>query len=333
MKNQFKFSLVIPNLNGMRLLLPCLESIRQAINYSKLDNQVELILVDNASIDNSCELFINFCNKNKITHQLLNLKRNYGFAGAVNRGIKASKGKWAILCNNDLKFEKNWFSSITNTIKASKDPKLAAVTGTVLSYDGAKIESQGLKYFYSGKCENLSFGKILDKKLLERIKNEPAKEIWGASATLTAYNKDILEKVEMLDEIFFAYEEDVDLSLRLHNLRYKTLYVPSAICYHLGGATSKKMGNFIHKMNAKNWIYIIIKNYSKRELFNNFFAIIEQRLRNFSGLIKNTPSRETAHVIIETYGEVFKNFQVMINKRGKIKSLRLSSYLGNQKSY
>jgi len=119
------------------------------------------------------------------------------------------------------------------------------------------------------------------------------------------------QKIGLFDEDFFAYEEDVDVALRLAKLKYQTLYIPQTLCYHLGGGTSGKMGNFRNRMDAKNWIYLIIKNYSASEFWSNFFPIIEERLRNLSGLTK-LPSKLTVLKsvyklpidLIKTYGEV-----------------------------
>ena len=302
-------SIIIPNLNGEEFLPACLKSLKTAIDQAKI--KVEIILVDNASSDTSPEIFTSFCQKNKIKYQLLSLNKNYGFAGAVNRGVEASKFDWVLVCNNDLKIDKNWFVHTTQLLNYSttklfnySSTKLAAITGTVLNYDGSRFESQGLKFYYSGKCDNISNGQPYS---ITSLKNYSTNQlIWGASAALTLYNKKILTQVGGFDENFFAYEEDVDLSLRLHNLGYKTLYVPRAISYHLGGATSSRMGNFRHRMDAKNWIYIILKNYSTTQLLIYFPFILIERLRNLSGLIKNTPLKDIPRDVFRTYGEVIK---------------------------
>ncbi len=311
-------SIIIPNLNGEEFLPSCLESLKKAIDQSKIS--IEIILVDNASSDTSPEIFTSFCQKNKIKFQLIALTKNHGFAGAVNRGVEASKSDWVVVCNNDLKMDKNWLSLTTKLLTSQllnySTTKLAAITGTVLNYDGSRFESQGLKFYYSGKCNNISNGQPFSTtNLLHFSSPHP---IWGASAALTLYNRKIFTKLGGFDEDFFAYEEDVDLSLRLHNLGYKTLYVPQALSYHLGGATSYRMGNFRHRMDAKNWIYIILKNYSTFNLLIYSPFILIERLRNFSGLIKNTPLKDIPRDVFKTYGEVIKNFKKMIKKRKNI---------------
>ena len=312
-------SIIIPNLNGEEFLPACLESLKIAIDHTNID--AEIIMVDNASSDTSSEIFTTYCQKNKIKYRLIALTQNYGFARAVNRGVEVAKSDWVLVCNNDLKIDKKWLFTINNVINNQNskilNSKIAAITGTVLNYDASRFESQGLKFYYSGKCDNISNGKQFQESSLSNLESIP---IWGASAALTLYNKNIFQKIGGFDEDFFAYEEDVDLSLRLHNLGYTTLYVPEALSYHLGGATSSRMGNFRHRMDAKNWIYIILKNYSTSNLLIYSPFILIERLRNLSGLIKNTPLKDIPRDVFKTYGEVIKNIPKTIKKRKEITS-------------
>ena len=321
------FSVIIPNYNGANFLSDCLNSLLLAINNCS-ESQFEIILVDNNSKDNSIEIFEKIIPKSFNYRILLNSK-NRGFAGAVNQGIEKAKHEYVVLLNNDLTLEANWFQLISKTIKDNKNSKVATFFGTVLTKDGTKFESQGLKFFYRGKAKNISNGKDFNKSDLltsDKLKSEIL--TWGASAALVVYKKNILEKISFFDEDFFAYEEDVDLALRLHNLKYKTLYIPKAISYHLGGGTSNKMGIFRYKMDAKNWIYIIIKNFSSKEISKNLFKIIEERFRNMSGLSKQIiriykirSFFYLPYILISTYGEVLLNLPKMFKKRKVIQKL------------
>ena len=318
------FSIIIPNYNGAHFLTDCLNSLKKAIDNCS-GSEFEIILVDNGSHDNSLEIFENIIPKNFSYRILLNSKNN-GFAKAVNQGIEKAKYEWVVLLNNDLTMESNWFQLISKNIKKNKDPKITTFFGTVLTKDGTKFESQGLDFFYSGKCQNVSNGQPF---LSKDLKFQSSKAlVWGASAAFVVYNKKILIKSGSFDEDFFAYEEDVDVALRLHNLGYRTFYIPQAISYHLGGGTSNKMGIFRYKMDAKNWHYIIIKNFSTPEIIENFFKIIEERLRNLSGLTKQIihiykikSFFYLPFVLISTYGQVLINLPKMIKKRKKIQKL------------
>lgn len=274
------YSIIIPNLNGSALLKDCLTSLLQSINKTP---QIifEIILVDNASIDDSIDIFSQLTT-NLHTSIILNPK-NYGFAKAINIGITKAKYDYIIVCNNDIKFDSNWFKEITKAITTR--PKYASYFGLVLNKDGSLIESTGLKYYWRGKAKNIGNGLPYTKELKNQSTSIP---IWGASASLVVYKKNIIQRLGGFDENFFAYEEDVDLAFRLNKFGYKTLFIPKAISYHLGGATSGKMGNFRAKMDAKNWIFLIVKNYSLKQILKYFPQIVEERLRNFSGLCKQT---------------------------------------------
>lgn len=326
MNKKINFSIIIPNYNGASFLTDCLNSLTKAISNCP-DSNFELIFVDNGSKDNSVELAKKITQKNPILNtKYLILNTNKGFAGAVNIGIKAAKNEWIVLLNNDLTMEPNWFQLISQNIKNNKDKKVATFFGTVLTKDGTKFESQGLDFFYSGKCQNVSNGQSFLSKDLALQSSKAL--VWGASAALVVYNKKIITKIGLFDQDFFAYEEDVDLALRLHNLGFKTLYNPQALSYHLGGGTSNKMGIFRYKMDAKNWFYIIIKNFSKKEILDNFCSIIEQRLRNLSGLNKQIiriyklkSFFYLPYIFISVYGEVLFNLPKMFKKRQAIKKL------------
>ena len=308
------FSIIIPNLNGAALLTDCLNSIIVALNQSP-QTKVELILVDNASIDNSIQLFSDLTSQ--FTTSIILNKKNFGFAGAVNQGITKAKYDYVVVCNNDIKLDQNWFAKIEKAIL--DHPQYACYFGLVLNKDGSKIESTGLKYFWRGKALNISNGQPYTKEPKNQRTIVP---IWGASASLVVYKKDILKKLGGFDQDFFAYEEDVDLAFRLHKHGYKTLFIPKAISYHLGGATSSKMGNFRAQMDAKNWILLIAKNYSIWQLIKYFPDIFIERLRNFSGLCKQTvriygwKSLYFLPVsVIKSYTQVLLKLPIVLKKR------------------
>ncbi|MFA6250901.1 MAG: glycosyltransferase family 2 protein [Candidatus Shapirobacteria bacterium] len=280
------FSIIIPNLNGASLLKKCLESLFLSLSRARIFDY-EFILVDNHSSDQSPQAFQAFCQANHLDHVLIPLSKNCGFAHAVNTGILRSKYDYVVLVNNDITLSPDWFSHMLLPISRPSGSKTVAFTGTVLNHDGTTIESQGLIFDdYRGKCQNIN-NKIPYRA--SQISKLPSSYVWGSSAALVIYQKKSIVEVGLFDPLFFAYEEDVDLSFRLARFGFLTLYVPQAISYHIGGATSSKMGNFRYRMDLKNWILLIIKNYSPKDILSNFFPLIIERLRNLSGLIKNTP--------------------------------------------
>jgi len=288
------FSIVIPNFNGAKFIKPCLLALKKAIAHCP-SSKFEIILVDNGSTDDSPQIFKNTFPKNS---SLLSLDNNYGFAFAVNRGIRAAKNEYICILNNDLNLEANWFELISKAIKENSN--YSTFCGTVLSYDGSKIESQGLRYFISGRCENINNGQPYKSSLrgvswsgqstgqrggnLKTI----SVPIWGSSAAVVVYQKSAIEKVGLFDESFFAYIEDVDLAFRLSKNNYQSLLIPTAISYHLGGSTSNNMGTLRQYYTFRNWIKLIVKNYSITEILTNLPSITIERLRNLSYLIRSS---------------------------------------------
>ncbi len=333
--NPINFSVIIPNYNGASLLPDCLNSLIEAIKNSS-NSKFELVFVDNGSVDDSLLIIKKFENSLKIVNCSLNIIKNntnYGFATAVNLGIKKAKYSYVAILNNDLTMEPNWFKIISETIGKNLDTKISTFFGTVLNKDGSKFESQGLDFKIEGKCLNISNDQPFNKNVfLKSDKLIAEKLIWGASASLVVYQKDIIQKIGLFDEDFFAYEEDVDLSFRLNRLGYKTLYIPKAISYHLGGATSNKMGNFRARMDTKNWLLLIIKNYSTQEFWGNIVNIKIERLRNLAYLSKTTVKKykfmaiyKLPYDLLKTYYLVIVKIPKMLKKRHQIQKLLKST--------
>ena len=271
------FSIIIPNFNGEKFISPCLLALKDAIANCP-SSQFEVILVDNGSTDNS--IFIS----KKILQSLkiIRLQSNCGFATAVNRGLNSAKYSYVCILNNDLSLDKKWFKLISKAI--NDHPQTTTFCGTVLSFDGQKIESQGLRYFMSGRCENINNNIPFNYSLV----TSHSSLVWGSSAAVVVYRQADIIKVGLFDESFFAYIEDVDLSFRLHQLGYSTLLIPQATSRHLGGTTSSQMGTLRQYYTVRNWIRLILKNYTLTEIIINFPGILIERLRNLSYLLKSS---------------------------------------------
>jgi len=293
-------SIIIPNFNGEAFLPSCLKSLIASIKLCPSSN-FEIILVDNASSDSSASLFNSFFSNHtphSISHTLIRLTANTGFAYAVNRGIEAAKYDYVCVCNNDLTVDKSWFPQIISAISDPLYSKLytpysiSTFFGLVLNKDGTKVESRGLRFYPYGKAENIDNGHVYPSEALAKEGHTPYSIshtpyiIWGASASIVVYHKPTLLKVGLFDERFFAYIEDVDLAYRLNKSGFKTLFVPQAISYHLGGGTSSAIPLLRQKMTLINWTKFLLKNYTITDYVLNLPLILVERFRQLFGLIK-----------------------------------------------
>lgn len=240
--SNFKLSIVVPNWNGSDVIVDCIESI----NKQTL-RPFEVIVVDNGSIDDSVDEI-----RNKFPHvKLIELEKNIGFAGGVNVGIKASKGDYVFLFNNDAELEKDAIKELISTaIKENSD-----ITQCVILTDNGKlIDSVGDEYSNWG----LPYPGMRNQPSA-KVPNHD-KEIFSASGGASLYKKSLFKELGYFDEAFFAYYEDVDISMRAKLLRKKILLSSKAIVHHKMNYTANKVPGFGREMAIKNSHYLYWKN-------------------------------------------------------------------------
>ena len=126
-----KVSVVLVNFRGLDDTLNAIKSIQET-NYPK--SQLEIVVVDNASGDNSVEKLKGLGNQ----IVLVESSENLGFAGGVNLGVNKSSGEVIGLLNNDAKCDVNWISSAVETLLEDKEN--ASVASKVLTWDGSAVD-------------------------------------------------------------------------------------------------------------------------------------------------------------------------------------------------
>lgn len=243
-------SIIISNYNGARLntLQECLES------FVKLDYpNFELILVDNASVDNS----INFAKKifgdNKKFRIIKNPVNMY--SQGINLGFKESMGEYIALFNNDIEPEKGYLQKLYSAFK--KYPKLGIVQGKLISYfDHSIIDSAGETMDIYGNPVTLGY----------QAKDEgfsTTKEILSATGAACLIKKTSLLKVGGYDSDFGIGYEDMDHSLRFRQNGFTVMSMPDAVCFHKRGVTdlSPSIRVKVRWHFNKNRLSTMIRNY------------------------------------------------------------------------
>lgn len=238
-------SVVIPNWNGKKFLTGCLDSLITQ-SYPK----VEVVVVDNGSHDGSVE----FLQTNYPQVKLICFPTNTGFSPAVNAGIRAARGEFIALVNNDTVSETTWIEELVKALDANAD--LGSVGCKMLAYDDhSLLDGAGDGYRRGG----------LPGRIGHREKDlgqfDAPRMILGACGGAALYRRSMLKDIGLFDEDYFAYLEDVDIALRAQSSGYKCQYVPSAIIYHLGcGTTGSGYHPLVVRLSAQNNWNTIIKN-------------------------------------------------------------------------
>jgi hypothetical protein len=255
-----KASIVIPNWNGKHFLKTCLDSL--SIQTFK---DFEIVIVDNGSTDGS----VGFLKENYPDVRVVRFPENRGFSVAVNEGIKASKGEYIALLNNDTEVDSKWLEELVNAL--DRYPEAGFCASKMLNYyrrnivdtAGDGFSRYGLAFKRGGRKE--------DGQEYSREEN-----LFGACAGAAIYRKKLFDEIGLFDEDFFAYLEDADLSFRAQLKGFRCLYVPTAVVYHMMGGTSGGKGYSFKRMAGKvvNKLFVLIKNMPARLFFKNLPFII-----------------------------------------------------------
>ena len=244
MKNP-KVAVVVLNYKGWQDSITCVESLFKQ-TYEHLHN----ILIENGSNDGSAEQLSKLKDP-RLTY--IEEPVNTGFTGGVNIGIQ-----WAMdndydcvaLLNNDARAEHDW---LENLVAAMTRLEASVVTGLLLSADGKTIDDAGDDYSTWGIPSLRVEGKPADQA-------PESGYIFGATGGATLYKVALFKEIGVFDNVFFAYNEDVDIDWRTQLAGHKIYYEKSAVAYHKHSATSKKMPGFTTTQVFKNLPVVFIKN-------------------------------------------------------------------------
>ncbi len=218
-----ELTVIIPTWNQCQLLENCLHSLgRQTASC-------HILVVDNGSIDSTQTVIeaqrTNFPGR----LDCIQLGRNFGFAHAVNEGIKAAQTDFIALLNNDTEVDHHWIEAGLHALKELHDYSFFA--SKIVNFDQRDfLDCAGDCYSQAGIPYKRGYG--------EPVENFPKSEpVLGASAAAAFYLRSLFDEIGFFDEDFITYLEDVDLSLRAQLLGHRCLYLPDAIVYHMEAAS------------------------------------------------------------------------------------------------
>lgn len=246
-----KVVVVIPNWNGEAGLKACLDSlVAQTL-------PAQIIVVDNGSNDGSSALIRDFYPAVDIIQH----SWNKGYAGGVNPGFRRAlelDADYVAPFNNDAVADIDWLRHLVAYLDTHPETGIAACK--VASIDGTHLDSTGDWYTTWGLPYPRGRGEADNKQYDEST------EIFAASGAASLYRVAMLREIGLLDEDFFAYYEDVDLSFRAQLANWKVAYVPQSVVHHATSTTGSKIKGFFVYQTQKNLPMLLIKNVPARLL-------------------------------------------------------------------
>jgi group 2 glycosyl transferase len=239
-----KLTVVIVNYNVKHYVEQCLHSLRKAL--AGVD--AEVYVVDNHSHDGSVEyLQERFPEVNIIASMY-----NNGFAYANNVAIRQSQSEYVLLLNPDTFVAENTIQTMLRFM--DEHPQAGGAGVQMLGADGQKaMESRrGLPspmvsfYKMSGLCARFPLSKRFGKYYLSYLPWDAPARIEVISGACLMVRREVLDKTGLLDEDYFMYGEDIDLSYRILKAGYENWYLPCQILHYKGESTHKSSFRYVH---------------------------------------------------------------------------------------
>ena len=245
-------SVVLVNFRGAN---DTLEAIHHLSQLDWPTNQLEIVVVENASGDDSAERI-----RSEAPHvKLVISKTNDGFAGGCNRGVAASHGEFIGLLNNDAKPDAQWVRAAVE--KFARSENIGAVASRVLDWDGKLVDYIGSAMTWYGMGY-----KPFTAELIPTTPAVPQDVLFGTGAAMFV-RRSVYEALGGFDERYFMFFEDVDFGWRLNLRGWRFAYEPKSLAYHKHHASMEAFGPFKETyLLERNALYTLYKNLEERGL-------------------------------------------------------------------
>ncbi|MBR1412579.1 MAG: glycosyltransferase family 2 protein [Prevotella sp.] len=250
-----KVSIVIVSYNVRQLLVQCIDSVRKAL--AGLDG--EIVVVDNCSKDDT-QVYLE---TNYPDVRLLANQENVGFARANNQAIRQSDSYYVLLLNPDTLVNEN---TIRETIAfMDAHPEAGGAGVRMLTREGtpAPESRRAIPTPWVAMLKMLGFTR---RYYMSNLPWEEPCRIEVVSGAYFMLRRKAIEQVGLLDEDFFMYGEDIDLSYRLLKGGWQNWYLPFDIVHFKGGSTQKSSFRYVHVFYQAMLIFFR-KHYSHLSLF------------------------------------------------------------------
>lgn len=234
--NGVNLSIIIVNWNTKNLLEKCLASVYE--NYQNLN--IEVFVVDNASNDKSVEMVRE---KFPYTKLIIN-KKNVGFARANNQAIKQAKGGFVVFLNSDTEILDGALEKMVNFMKNHQDCGVAGCR--ILNPDHSlqlsvrRFPTLWSQIIILTKLHNF-FPKLVSHYLALDFNYSKTQEVDQVMGAFFIVRKNLFDEIDLLDENFYIWFEEVDFCKRVKNYGKKVFYTPEAEIIHYGGQSFKQM--------------------------------------------------------------------------------------------
>jgi GT2 family glycosyltransferase len=279
-------SIIIVNYNVRHFLEQCLVSVRKAAE----NISAEIIVVDNNSADGSCSMVaVSFPEVNLIRNSY-----NAGFAAACNQAIKVSSGRFILLLNPDTIVEEDTFTKCISFMNGHPDAgamgvKMINGNGRLLPESKRSLPTPATAFFkMAGFSRLFPKSRLFNRYYLGYLDSSETTEADILSGAFMFISREALDKTGLLDETYFMYGEDIDMSYRLIKAGYKNYYYPGVKIIHYKGESTRK-GDINYIVHFYRAMIIFIGSHFGKKGFGPFLMLIRFAIYfwGFVAIMKN----------------------------------------------
>lgn len=250
-----QLSVIIVSYNVKHYLEQCLHALLLACNTI----ETEIIVVDNASADNS----VDYLQPKFPLVNFIQNKQNTGFAKANNIALKIAKGNYILYLNPDTIVAEN---TITDCISFFENDKNAGAIGVKMVDGNGNFLPESKRSFpslsasfwkLSGMANLFPRSSVFNKYALGNLDENKVAEVDVLSGAFFLSTKNLLLALNGFDEAFFMYGEDIDLSYRVQKAGFKNYYVGnSSIIHFKGESTQKNKKDYVNNFYGAMKIFV-----------------------------------------------------------------------------
>ena len=240
-----KLSVIIVNYNVIYFLDQCLRSAIQSVEHAQRmnpDYTVEIFVVDNNSVDGSVEMV-----QEKYPHvKLIANRDNIGFSKANNQAMRQSDAEYVLLLNPDTLVEEDTFYKSILFMDEHPDAgglgvKMVDGKGKFLRESKRGLPTPWVAFYkIFGLSALFPKSKLFAKYHLGYLDENETHKVEILAGAYMLMRKSVLDKIGLLDEDYFMYGEDIDLSYRITQAGYENYYYPGTRIIHYKGESTKK---------------------------------------------------------------------------------------------
>jgi GT2 family glycosyltransferase len=266
-------TIIIPALHRSDLTQRCIEFIQsQTLSASEW----EIVVVENEARSDSILPDPLPPNTSRIE-----LPSNEGTTGSINRAVAATSSKYLLLLNNDIELEPNYVEILVRTL--DRDPHLGFAAGKLLrATRRTHLDGAGDAMLIAGGAYRLG---SMDEDRGQF--DQPMPVLTGCGAAVL-YRREAFEQCGGLDADFFAYLDDIDLGLRTQLVGYGGMYVPQAVAYHIGSATTRAVVHpRILELVTRNQLWLLAKDYPPEIVRRHLSRILLFQALWFGYVVRN----------------------------------------------